>query len=166
MRHDVIGAHQKYILKDLTVTESPKDAILVRGEGARPRSYLLKAGNVVCVHDGVMQSDPRLWKDPTRFNPRRYIVNDLKDEKREKVEWPRQLYSFGGGYSMCKGRLFAEREVLTFVAAVVTFWDLDYLGPKSADGSWKVKKGMEAGSPHPDGEVKVRLRRRRKTEGL
>ncbi len=54
---------------------------------------------------------------------------------------------------MCKGRLFAEREVLTFVAAAVTFWDAEYSGPKKADGSWKGKKDIEAGAPHPEGQA-------------
>lgn len=167
MRHDVIGALINSIYKDLTITESPEDAVLVRGLGARPRSYLLKAGTVVCVPNGTIQSDPRLFENPTQFNPRRFIVKDPEDEKREKVEWPAPLYSFGGGPTFCKGKLFAEREILVFVTAVVSFWDIEYLGPKNADGSWKVKKGLEAGSPHPTGEVRVRCRRREtKTEGL
>lgn len=168
MRQEMIAAEIRSILKDFTITESPEDAVLLRGPGASPRSYLLKAGNVVFVPNGTVQGDPRLWEDPTQFNPQRYIIKDPKDEKREKVQWPRQLYSFGGGYSMCKGRLFAEREILTFVAALVIFWDIEYLGPKRADGSWKVRKGMEAGAPHPEGEVRVRLRRRRKekTDGV
>ncbi|CZT52280.1 uncharacterized protein RSE6_13578 [Rhynchosporium secalis] len=160
MRQDIVGVEQKYIEEDFTITESPSDAALLRGQGATPRSYELKAGNVVCVHNGAAHTDPRLWENPKEFNPRRFIITDPRHENREKAESPRHLYAFGGGYSMCKGRLFAEREVLTFVAAVVTFWDIDFLGPKKSNGEWIIKKGMEAGAPHPAGDVRVRAKKR------
>ncbi|PWY88392.1 cytochrome P450 [Aspergillus heteromorphus CBS 117.55] len=156
MRWDLFGAEQKYILRDFCVTESAEDATMLRGPSALPRSYTLKAGNVVCIHNGATQKDPKLWENPEEFNPRRFIVQDSRDKTTEKAEMFRHLYSFGGGYSMCKGRLFAEREVLTFVAAVVSLWDMEFLGDKGQDGRWVVQREMDAGAPHPDGEVRVR----------
>ncbi|PYH94733.1 cytochrome P450 [Aspergillus ellipticus CBS 707.79] len=154
MRWDLFGAEQKYILEDFSVTESPEDANMLRGPGSAPRSYTLKAGNVVSIHNGATQKDPRLWDNPEGFNPRRFIVPDPRDRTRERAEMFRQLYSFGGGYSMCKGRLFAEREVLTFVAAVVGLWDMQFLGSGGEEGRWGVRRQMDAGAPHPDGEVR------------
>ena len=180
LRYDNIGAEFRSIEKDFVVTESQPDAVLLRGEGATPRSYILRKGESVFVPNGTLQFDRRLWSsDPNKFNPARFVTTKSRDKDqlpfstkddetaktafRETAEFPRQnLYVFGGGPTMCKGRLFAEREILTFTAAVIMFWDVEILGKRNKDnGDWEIKKGLLAGSPYPAEDTRVRLRRRK-----
>jgi hypothetical protein len=69
------------------------------------------------------------------------------------------LTPFGSGESSCKGRLFAEREVLVFVSPIVTVWDIQPL----SEGGWKVpgKYYVGTGSANPTAGIRVRFRRRR-----
>ena len=71
--------------------------------------------------------DPRLWKNPATLDPSRFLVADEKEAKKFRAD---MLHStpFGGAHSVCKGRYFAEREVLTFVADFITVWDLEPVG--------------------------------------
>lgn len=64
---------------------------------------------------------------------------------------------------MCKGRLFAEKETFMFMAAFISCWDIEYLGPKDSAGNWLIKKGRQGGAALPAGEVRVSMMKR-KTE--
>ena len=66
-----------------------------------------------------MQMGPRLWKNPAKLDPNRFLVADKKDAKKVRVDML-HLNLFGGGHSVCRGRYFAEREVLTFVVGFTT----------------------------------------------
>lgn len=67
-----------------------------------------------------------------------------------------RLYTTGTSY---KGRLFAEREVLVFVSAIVTVWHIQPL----SEGGWKIpgKYYVGTGSADPTAGIRVRFRRRR-----
>jgi hypothetical protein len=66
------------------------------------------------------------------------------------------LASFGGGAAVCKGRLFAEREVLFFIAGLLTVWGLDVGGGFKMPGRFCC--GM--GTANPKMPVRVRVSRR------
>lgn len=67
------------------------------------------------------------------------------------------LTPWGGGLPMCKGRIFAEREVLLIVASVLALWDFEPV----AEGGWRVP-GMIKGTGvnMPKGDLRARVRRR------
>ena len=67
------------------------------------------------------------------------------------------LQPWGEGPTMCKGRKFAEGEVITIVAAIVTCWDITPI-----DGKWTHpgRKGAAAGAHKPVSDVRVRIERR------
>jgi cytochrome P450 len=63
-----------------------------------------------------------VWPAPDKFDPGRFVVRD--DDSPNKVRADLlHMNPFGGGASMCKGRLYADREVPFFVAAFLTVWE-------------------------------------------
>lgn len=58
---------------------------------------------------------------------------------------------------MCKGRLYAEKECLAFVAGFLALWEVE---PVDKAG-WKIPKhGKATAVAAPKSDVKIRLRRR------
>lgn len=173
LRLEAQSISYKAVLESFTVTESAEDAAL---DGkSQPQTYKFKKGSYICIPHGVHQMDDRYWKDPKRFNPRRFFVSvdkrtDKKDESDDDDEKEGlsaenttavdmgTMHVFGGGMSMCKGRNFAEREVLTFVAAVLTSWDVE---PADGTGRWTDPGRLwGSGTFVPRRDVRVRIRRR------
>jgi cytochrome P450 len=151
MRLYTAGTSYKKVLQDVTLTESPEDAATF----GKPRSqtYHVAAGNYLVIPHGTMQTDPRLWADPATFDASRFLITGDKGPRADL----KHLNPFGGGHSVCKGRAFAEREVLGFIAAFVTMWDFSPVGAR-----WVLpgKSFSGAGSANPIGSMRVRMRRR------
>lgn len=174
MRLEAASASFKMISEDFVVTESEEDAKIL-GKKA-PESYLLAKGELLCIPHGVHQNDERYFRDPERFDPRRFWakpdhatngatkeksslpVSSSNDSEAEiRVEYG-TMKVWGGGKNMCKGKTFAEREVVLFAAAIIMQWDII---PVGNDNKW-VHPGRKiaAGAYSPEKEVKVRLWRR------
>lgn len=86
--------------------------------------------------------------------PERFVEMGVDGKPRVTMK---NLYTFGGGMYKCKGRYFAEKEVLIFAASLLMMWDLE-----SVQGG-KVKipdMGFAGASRSPVEDVRVRLRRR------
>jgi hypothetical protein len=85
---------------------------------------------------------------------------EIEAKERVKVEYKTML-PWGGGASMCKGRKFAESEVLIFVAAILTCWDIECIDESGKPKAWG-HPGHKGGSGAvvPATDVRVRLRRR------
>jgi len=157
MRLEAASTSYKTIEEDFVVTESEDDARIL-GK-TQPDRYLLPKGELLCIPHGAHQSDDRYWRDPHRFDPRRFWVKDT-DEKEAgeiKVDYG-TMKVWGGGKQMCKGKTFAEREVVLFVAAIVMCWEIE---PVSNGGKW-VHPGRipGAGAVQPKHDVRVRMWRR------
>lgn len=133
MRLYVAGISYKKVLEDFTLTESAEDA--THFGKPRPQTYHISAGDFLVIPHQSMQTDPRLWKNPAVFDPYRFIVPDEKNPGSVRAD-PLHLNSFGGGPSVCKGRYFAEREVLIVVAGFLAVWDFKPVG-----GEWKMQIG-------------------------
>ena len=111
---------------------------------------------MVAIHHGAMQRDGRYWSDPDKFIPKRfYVADDDKESSMVTVDMG-NMKVFGGGATMCKGRAFAEREVLAFAAAIIATWDIE-----TRDGKW-IHPGRRVASAAvmPKNDVRVRMRRR------
>ncbi|KIW18275.1 hypothetical protein PV08_02563 [Exophiala spinifera] len=212
MRLEAASMSYKKIVEDFVVSESEDDARML-GK-SEPERFLLRKGEFVCIPHGVHQTDEKYFRDPTRFDPRRFWAkeddgvdvdvvtsndDDGEEEEEEEEEGgggggenksstattatsrptnpeaqtgtgmgnygasPRQvdygtMRVWGGGKHMCKGKTFAEREVLLFVAAVVMQWDM---APVGNGGRW-VHPGRKpgGGAVNPVEPVRVRMRRR------
>lgn len=179
MRLEAASLSYKMIEEDFVVTESEEDARML-GK-TEPQSFLLHKDELICIPHGVHQSDEKYFRDPDRFDARRFWTRDNHDgDKGEKAQPQPQatpspesahdgdnadirveygtMKVWGGGKQMCKGKTFAEREVVLFAAAVIMQWDIV---PVTDGGKWihpGRKVGAGAGSPKKD--VRVRLTRR------
>ncbi|KEF54932.1 uncharacterized protein A1O9_09375 [Exophiala aquamarina CBS 119918] len=161
LRLEAASSSFKMIGEDFIVTESEEDAKLL-GKKA-PESYFLPKGELICIPHGIHQNDQRYFRDPKRFDPRRFCektlpVTSSDDSNADvRVEYG-TMKVWGGGKQMCKGKTFAEREVIVFAAAIIMQWDMV---PLSNGGKW-VHPGRKlgAGAYNPKNEFKVRLWRR------
>lgn len=173
LRLEAASSSFKMISEDFVVTESEEDAKLLGKD--RPESYFLPKGELLCIPHGVHQNDERYFRDPKRFDPRRFwskpgkTTDGTTDEKNPpvssaddsnadvRVEYG-TMKVWGGGKQMCKGKTFAEKEVILFAAAIIMQWEMV---PVANGGKW-VHPGrkLSAGAYNPKSEVKVRLWRR------
>lgn len=157
MRLEAPGTSYKTVVESFDITESTDDARL---DGkSQPQTYRFVKGDYICIPHGVHAMDGRYFKHPKAFNPRRFFVSgaDETDPDSEKTSVDvGSLKVFGGGATMCKGRNFAEREVLVFVAAVLVAWVVEPVGGKWRDPG----RVLGSGAFLPKGDVRVRMRRR------
>ncbi|KAI9709846.1 MAG: hypothetical protein M1828_002363 [Chrysothrix sp. TS-e1954] len=164
MRMDSAPWSVRTALKDFTVTEDDTDV----QRGTRPRTFLLEKGSYVSVPFDLHFTDPKYFPEPAAFRPERHLRPNIdgagKAESQAVADRPSQVAEwgtvrpFGGGKTMCKGRLFAEREVLTCVAALLTLWDFQ---PANDRKEWRIPKhGKATGVNMPKENVRVRIRRR------
>ncbi|KAH0538614.1 hypothetical protein FGG08_004815 [Glutinoglossum americanum] len=141
----------KHIVKDFIVTEDEKDA------PGNARSFALKAGEYVHIPFDVHQSDPRYFSSPELFIPERFLVRREGPGGKLEVDIG-TLRPYGGGVAICKGKLFAEGEVLAFVAGIIALWDFE---PVSGHG-WQIPEHVRAsGVTLPKSDIRVRVRRRK-----
>lgn len=156
MRLYTAGTAYKKVLQPVTLTESGSDAAALGKP--RPQTYRVPAGAFLVVPGAAMQTDGRLWRDPERFDAGRFLIP--ADEKGGVRADVRHLNAFGGGHTVCKGRTFAEREVLLFVAGFLAVWEF---APVPVEGAgWRIpgKWYNGTGSASPAGPVRVRVGRR------
>ena len=154
MRTNMAGIGIRSVAQDLTLTESSSDALLFGKK--RPQSYQIPAGSVLAISNGTMQQDPRLFPEPQIFDPNRFLF-PCKDDPWKKDAVMKNLNTFGGGTYKCKGRTFAEKEILLFVAGILVLWDIEM----PDGGAIKVPEmGLAGASRSPKEDVRVRLRRR------
>ncbi|KAF8863494.1 cytochrome P450 [Acephala macrosclerotiorum] len=154
MRLYTAGTSYKKVLQDLDLTESAEDA--AKFGKPRPQKYHVKAGDFLVIPEATLQMDERLWEEPSVFKPGRYLVPDEQDPKKTTVDIL-HLFAFGGGHSVCKGRFFAEREVMIFVAGLISVWDFTPVG-----GKWNIPQSFYngTGSANPKSQTRVRMSRR------
>ena len=157
MRVDVQATSYKTVRSDFTVKETDEDAA-ISGKGAsQAQAYTLRKGQFVCIPHSVHQNDRRYFPNPEIFDHKRFLVHDEKDPQKVTADMG-TMSPFGGGTTMCKGRTFAEREVLAFTAGILATWDFEPL-----DGAWKHPgTRMASGTVSPVKDVRVRISRRKR----
>jgi cytochrome P450 len=112
--------------------------------------FKLRKGDVALIPADLHHTDPVYFPAPKEFDPWRYISRSDGVERANIGT----IRPYGGGSTMCKGRLLAEREVVSYVAAVLTCWDL-----KPVDGShWGMHKQTKtSGVCAPGDDLRVDL---------
>jgi cytochrome P450 len=65
--------------------------------------------------------NPSLHPDPNAFRPRRFLATELGGDGENHTK---SLKPFGGGTSYCPGRVFAEKQVMGFLAEMCWRYDV------------------------------------------
>lgn len=119
----------KRLQKDCVVDEAAEDCRLAPQLNGGPNSdsfFGLHRADCVLIPADLHHTDPRCWDQPERFIPERFIS---RQEDGTDVSEIKTIRPYGGGATICKGRLLAEKEVLTFVAGVLMCWDIQPVSP-------------------------------------
>ena len=97
-------------------TPSPPRSRAVSSTTCSSAGYTLPAGTRVspCIY--LAQRDPRVWDDPQRFRPERFL------EGKASVY---EFFPFGAGVWRCLGAQFAEYEMRVVLARLVARAELD-----------------------------------------
>ena len=91
------------------------------------RGYRIPEGTSVALSLANLLMDPALYKDPQRFDPRRWLG-------RSTPPTPIEMAGFGGGPHFCLGYHLAWLEVLQFLVALAQKMTAAGLRPRIADG--------------------------------
>jgi cytochrome P450 family 110 len=78
--------------------------------------YTLRAGSVVIPSSYLAQHDPRVWPEPERFDPSRF----LGKKPVQAAHFP-----FGAGVWRCLGAAFAEYEMRVVLARLLMRYDIE-----------------------------------------
>ena len=106
------------------------------GRRSRSGSTRFAAGSVVTISPYVTHRNPRLWKDPLRFNPERFTPDRIKSRHRFTY------LPFGGGPRICIGRGFAMAEEVPGARHVRPRLPPPY-------GAWTSGRSARQGYPSP-----------------
>jgi cytochrome P450 len=106
--------------------------------------YILPAGTLVspCIY--LVQRDPRVWSDPLRFDPERFVGG-----KASVYEY----FPFGAGVWKCLGAQFAEYEMRVVLARLVSRVEL------MLDGNEPLRAVQRGFTVAPSNGLPVRVRR-------
>jgi hypothetical protein len=152
MRMNMSGLGIRQVIKDVTLKESAADAAMFGKK--RPQSYTIPAGTTLVLANGTMQMDQRIFAEPEKFKPQRFIEEGPDGKTRVNMK---NLHTFGGGLYKCKGRYFAEKEVLIFASSLLVMWDI---APAQGDNIVIPKMGFAGASRSPVEDIRVKLTRR------
>jgi cytochrome P450 len=143
-------------------------ALPLEGRG----SILVEKGSMVMAPTWLGHYDPEAWDRKSHpsdsFYAERFLTTNPKTGKQSfsMNGTLGKLFPFGGGKSICPGRVFAKQEVLAAVAIVLLNFDFEFLYFVNAEG--------KAGTQFPgfrdaysgtgvmvmDGDVRVKMKRR------
>ena len=107
--------------------------------------HTLTAGTVVIPSSYLAQHDARIWDQPERFDPARFMGKKATMDA---------YFPFGAGVWRCLGAAFADYEMRVVLSALLTHYDLELVSQKRPHG---ILKGVTI---TPQGGLPLRLRPR------
>eukprot|EP01130_Rhizamoeba_saxonica_P014613 TRINITY_DN6404_c0_g1_i1.p1 TRINITY_DN6404_c0_g1~~TRINITY_DN6404_c0_g1_i1.p1 ORF type:complete len:466 (-),score=78.20 TRINITY_DN6404_c0_g1_i1:268-1665(-) len=75
--------------------------------------YIFKKNTILRVCINATNMDPRFWKEPQDFEPKRFLTNNMKAEQNCN------LMTFGSGKRNCLGKHFAEFQMIVVVVKIL-----------------------------------------------
>lgn len=111
------------------------------------REWTVPAGQNVAIMVGAILGDPRVFPEPDRFRPERFLERNFHAG---------EFLPFGGGQRRCLGAAFAEAELAIALATIVSEWELELADRKPERA---VRRNITMG---PERGVRVRVTSRAK----
>jgi cytochrome P450 len=152
----------------LVVRELKDDIVLPFDEGKK--SMVFRSGTDIMVPTYLGHHDTKLWMDPPSetFYAERFLKFNPETGKEtfSMTGTNGKLFPFGGGRTMCPGRVFAKQEVFAAVALTLLKFDFKPLGYQTLQGE-EVNNFPElanvlggSGIVPSNGDVKIRMKMR------
>jgi cytochrome P450 len=154
---------------DVLVTRlAHKDLVLPIND--QNQQVLIKKGTVAMAPSWIAHHDEDTWLDPPceTFYAERFLKKDPETGKETftLTSTNGKLFPFGGGKSICPGRVFAKQEVLGSLAMTLLTFDFELLGFLDEQGKDTTKfpsirnAFLGTGVVVAGGDLKVRIRKR------
>lgn len=122
----------------------PRDAV----DDDELGGYDISAGTSVLLSPLVAHRDERIWDNPNRFNPDRFLP--AQHQQRHRMSY----FPFGAGARMCIGNHLAELELALMVAMIRQRFDLDVDHSANTFGAPLI-------SLRPLGDTRIKIRPRK-----
>ncbi|CDM28621.1 hypothetical protein DTO013E5_939 [Penicillium roqueforti] len=119
--HETLRMHNN----SLTVREVVADT-----QFTGKKKWFVQKGGVINIPCGLMHFNEALHPDAESFHARRFLEKSLGGEGESHA---RTTKPFGGGTTYCPGRVFAEKQMIGMVAAMVMRYNLEI-----ANADWKM----------------------------
>lgn len=154
---------------DNLVTRTILEDIVLPNEGNG--NILIKKGSIVMAPSWIGHYDGEAWDNETHrhdtFYAERFLTTNAQGKQTFTMSGTNgKLFPFGGGKSICPGRVFAKQEVLASIALVLLNFEFEVLGFVDLEGKSRDEFPgfMDAYSGTSivamDGDIKVRVKRR------
>jgi cytochrome P450 family 110 len=106
--------------------------------------YTIPAGNSVIISIIAIHHDPRLYPEPDRYIPDRFM---------QRAFAPYEFLPFGGGHRRCLGAALSDYEMRVALAEIVSHWDFE-----AVDEEQEIRHDIAMGPKHG---VRLRITGRR-----
>ncbi len=153
---------------DALVTRSAsQDTTLPLDEDGK-RFVKLRKGENVFAPSWIGAHSTESWSSANEFHAERYLAPDPENPSQQVFVAPKGnlLFPFGGGVTICPGRVFAKQEALGAFAMVLLRFDVEVVGNVDKDGEEAAEMPGFAnafpgsGGLVPGGDMKVKITRR------
>jgi cytochrome P450 len=116
-------------------------------------TWKLKKGSIVTMPSSLTHRSPQLFDKPEEFHIKRFLPVELGGEGADPKKGVRP---FGGGASYCPGRVFAEKQVMGFLAVVIGRYEI-----RIVEGEEVVHPNLDFDNVVKQKPVKLEFRRRK-----
>ena len=127
VRMHVVAASVREVMETTTINTKPTPT-------SPEHTYTLRKGEVVNMPSVMLHFNPDVNPDPDTFQPKRFLSKEQGGWGQNPATCTR---GFGGGASYCPGRVFAERQIVGFLATLLWEYECDF------EGKWKLPMTAE-----------------------
>lgn len=157
---------------DVLVTRNLSEDLVLPLDEDGKRLVQLRKGDNLFAPSFLGHHDPNAWstgeKPFDQFDAKRFLATNLKtgEQTFSTSRTAGKFFPFGGGTTICPGRLFAKQEALGALAMILLRFEFDVKG--FTDGEKKHTKDFPSysraypgsGAISPGGDMRVKIRRR------
>ncbi|KAJ7648055.1 cytochrome P450 [Roridomyces roridus] len=121
----------------------------VASEGFTYKGQFIPKGTVVVLNTFTMHHDPKRHANPDKFDPERYMHDNLTSAESANLADPyeRDHWMFGAGRRICPGMIVAEREIWLTISRMLWAFTMEALPEEPID--LKEYDGLSGRSPVP-----------------